>query len=253
MPAPAIPVIKAPLIEVFSSLQGEGVLIGARQVFVRFAKCNLNCDYCDTPFEPGMTCRIEAEPGSGQFVEHANPVALSEITHLVANWQHRSKHLHHSLVLTGGEPLLHAGILRQWLPDIAPILPVFLETNGTLAAELETVLSLIDLISMDIKGQSTTGVPTPWSDHERFIAVAGERLCQVKLVVDNNTPVSEVVEAARLIKSSAPDTPFILQPRTLPNGPALSGEQLLKLQAAASVEHRDVRIIPQIHPWLGVA
>ena len=37
------------LSEVFSSIQGEGLYVGDRHLFVRFAGCNLNCQYCDTP------------------------------------------------------------------------------------------------------------------------------------------------------------------------------------------------------------
>ena len=40
--------INAPIIEIFSTFQGEGSFIGKRQIFVRFAGCNLNCNYCDT-------------------------------------------------------------------------------------------------------------------------------------------------------------------------------------------------------------
>ena len=41
--------MKARIMEVFSSLQGEGVRLGERQIFVRFGGCNLQCDYCDEP------------------------------------------------------------------------------------------------------------------------------------------------------------------------------------------------------------
>lgn len=37
--------------EVYYTVQGEGVRVGIPQVFVRFAKCNLVCDFCDTEFE----------------------------------------------------------------------------------------------------------------------------------------------------------------------------------------------------------
>ena len=40
---------RADLIEVFSSYQGEGLFLGAKQIFIRFADCNLNCTFCDTP------------------------------------------------------------------------------------------------------------------------------------------------------------------------------------------------------------
>ena len=253
MHVPAIHVIEAPLIEVFSSMQGEGVLIGVRQVFVRFAECNLACAYCDTPFQPGPTCRIEKMPGSGEFSNHKNPINLANITRLISEWQHDCKETYHSIVLTGGEPLLHAGMLKDWLPEIKALLPVFLETNGTLVTELEMILPLVDMISMDIKGSSTTGVTTPWAVHAQFMKLAKERLCQVKLVVDSTTSDEEVLQAAMLVCQQAPETPFILQPRTLTTGPALGGRALLRLQQIAAEKHHDVRIIPQIHPFLGVA
>jgi organic radical activating enzyme len=233
-------------------MQGEGVLIGCRQVFVRFAECNLSCAYCDTPFQAGPVCQVESTPGTGTFTSHDNPVNLTELTGLISHWQHISNHVHHSVALTGGEPLLHADVLKEWLPAILPVLPIFLETNGTLPAELEKVLPLLEWISLDIKGSAVTGEPTPWRDHADFLALARERLCQVNLVVDSSTTNNELLEAARLVHRYAPDVPFILQPRTLASGPALSGHALLGLQAAAAAEHRDVRIIPQIHPWLGV-
>ena len=39
--------IKANIVEIFSSIQGEGLYIGERHLFIRFKDCNLNCTYCD--------------------------------------------------------------------------------------------------------------------------------------------------------------------------------------------------------------
>jgi len=74
----------------------------------------------------------------------------------------------------------------------------------------------------------------------------------VKFVIDQSTTEDELLEAARLVNRHAPTTPFVLQPRTVASNPVLDGKALMELQVIASAEHRHVRIIPQIHPWLGV-
>ena len=74
--------------EVFYSLQGEGILTGMPSAFIRFAGCNLNCAWCDTSY-------ASWDPESKEWTEEA---VLSEI----------EKYNTEYVVLTGGEPTIHA-------------------------------------------------------------------------------------------------------------------------------------------------
>lgn len=38
----------ARLIQVFSAIQGEGLKVGTRQIFIHFAQSDLRCHYCDS-------------------------------------------------------------------------------------------------------------------------------------------------------------------------------------------------------------
>lgn len=248
---PVTPVTDLLLIEVFSSLQGEGVFIGRRQLFVRLAGCNLACAYCDTDFSAAPTWHAETAPGGTGLQEYANPASPVFLIELIRNWQ-TPYPVHHSLALTGGEPLLQSRELTAWLPSVSEILPVFLETNGTLAKELGALLPFLSWISMDIKLTSTTGTPTPWEAHAAFLRSAGGKVCQVKMVVDAMTTEAEVTEAAGFVARHGAGIPLILQPKTAGGRPEVMGGRLLSLQSAAAREHRNVLVIPQVHPFLAL-
>lgn len=248
---PATPATELRLIEVFSSLQGEGLFVGRRQLFVRLAECNLACAYCDTDFSAPPAWRGECAPGGEEERTHRNPVSAEFLTTLVRDWQTQFP-VHHSLALTGGEPLVQGQALAEWLPAACEILPVFLETNGTLPEPLERLLPFISWISMDLKLAGTSGAPTPWDVHSAFLSLARPKACQVKVIVDAGTTREELVEAARFVARHAPEVPLVLQPKTVAGRPSLVGRPLLALQAAAAREHAATLVIPQVHPLLGL-
>jgi organic radical activating enzyme len=244
----------AQLVELFSSIQGEGMIVGLRQVFLRFHGCNLACDYCDTPVpSPPTDCLLEQTPGARDFISIANPVSLELIADHLAKWQGEHPGIHHSLSITGGEPLLHHRLLQSWLPVLAPIILLYLETNGVLAEELATVITHLSLIGMDIKLPSTSGCGDLWERHRLFLEVAQQKPLFVKVVVDDTTEAAEVARAATLIAEVNRAIPLIIQPLTRNDGSiALSPPHMLTLQESAASRLDEVRVIPQIHKGLGI-
>ncbi len=123
--------MKAPSIEIFSSFQGEGVLIGQRQIFVRFAGCNLNCAYCDTKNS------ISKKEGTLMTPEEV----VSKIESILTPDCH-------TISFTGGEPSLYP----EFINEVSKLtdLEIMLETNGTLPANIGLIDNL-DIVSLDIK------------------------------------------------------------------------------------------------------
>lgn len=232
------------IIELFSSVQGEGKYVGCRQIFLRLTGCNLTCPFCDTDFSISSHpfCQVESQPGSHVFKRLCNPVPFEV---LIREVQSLLQVPHHSLSLTGGEPLLHTPFIRAIAETLD--IPIFLETNGTLYRELEEVLPYISHISMDIKLPHLVGTDT-LERHEAFLQVAKRIDCYVKIVVADQTTDEALMEALCLVERIAPDMLVILQPVTPYNGiRAASPERMLELQAVALRYLRDVRIIPQTH------
>ena len=100
-----------PISETFYSIQGEGVLAGVPSFFVRLSGCNLRCAWCDTPY--------------ASWRPEGSPVAVSD---LLA--QARASGARHA-VLTGGEPMLFAGLVPLAAGLRAAGMHVTIETAGT--------------------------------------------------------------------------------------------------------------------------
>ena len=233
------------IIEIFSSIQGEGKYVGCRQVFLRLEGCNLNCTYCDTDSKAGThpNCIVEEGAGTYHLVPYPNPISPERAAELVA--LAAAGVPHQALSITGGEPLLHASFIRALAPHVH--LPIYLETNGTLYAELKKCIDCVAGISMDIKLPSVTAHPV-WDAHVRFLEIAKVKDTWIKIVVAAESPDSEIDTAVRLVADTAPETMLILQPVT-PCGGCMkpSSEQLLKWQETALRRLANVRVIPQTH------
>lgn len=229
---------KAEITEIFSSIQGEGIFIGARQVFVRFKKCNMECVFCDTT-------------NDAPAKEYSPIQLMREVRSL-----EEAKGVHHSVSLTGGEPLVYSDFLAEFLPMLKKeSLKSYLETNGTLPDKLKEVIEFVDIIAMDFKLPSSTGERAYWKEHLEFLKIAKRKKVFVKAVVTPDTKKSDIEEAVSLIKAVNKNIPFIMQPATpIKNFDKDIGESRLFefLDIALKNEVENSRVIPQVHKVLGV-
>lgn len=254
---------KARLIEIFSAIQGEGLNVGTRQIFIRFAICDLRCHFCDSAhtWQAPPTCSIEKTPGRRDFETHPNPVTLP----MLLEWVERQNQpgLHDSISLTGGEPLLHAPFLVEFLPQVRDTtgLPIYLETGGHRPEQLAMVLPYLDSVGMDIKLPSVSG-ESHWQAHSEFLQHCYDSRVEVfvKLIVSSQTNPAELEQTAELVAACSPAIPLFLQPVTsidlsekLGSAPVLapSPEQVLGWQALMKRHLKQVRVVPQTHKMIG--
>jgi organic radical activating enzyme len=222
---------RARMVEVFSSLQGEGPFVGERQIFVRLGGCNLHCDYCDEP---------DTIP-----IPSGKVWTLARIQSAILRLHKKRKH--RSISWTGGEPLLHPAILAplmKWVRGLG--LRNYLETNGTLPAAMRALAPLCDVVSMDIKLSSSTGRDT-FSLHEAFLRETPKETF-VKVVLTSRTTDAEWRKVLSLVKSAPRKVALVLQPAT-PFGGALPIDpaRCLRFEDAARRVARDVSVVPQWH------
>lgn len=97
------------VVEIFDSIDGEGIRTGQAVTFIRLAGCNLRCSYCDTEYAISYD--------NCEFEEMAIPQILERV------------HFKY-VTLTGGEPLIHKGVKDLIFALTDKGIEVNIETNG---------------------------------------------------------------------------------------------------------------------------
>jgi len=222
--------MKAKIAEIFESVQGEGLYLGEKQIFVRFFNCNLSCTYCDTKPD--------------RFMEYEPQELFEEIK------LYRDKY--HSVSFTGGEPLLCKDFLKEVLELTSGYgHRHYLETNGTLSFELEELIDWIDVVAMDLKLPSSTGMGNLWHMHRRFLKVASKKEVFLKMIICESTLEEDLREGMSLIKEISPSSVLVLQPNSYENQRVLR-EKLAHFRGIANREKVTTCVIPQIHKIMGM-
>ena len=262
--APADPASQGHLSEMFCSIQGEGLLVGERQIFVRTAGCVATCSWCDTVYSKVQTPRFVIHDGNPK-PWRPNPVSLDDVVMDVVAMA--KAHAPVSTVsITGGEPLEQPGFVAGLARSLREKgFCIYLETAGLHADALATVIEDVDVIAADVKLFSATGVDHR-DAHRAFLRVlrgsvfdparADARTAFVKVIVDPTATIAEIEAAARLVAECSRRLPMVIQPESRALFARDTREPLLALveagARAASVHLDSVRVIPQTHKVLHV-
>jgi len=217
--------------EIFSSIQGEGIYFGHKQVFVRFSGCNLACGYCDTEFE--------------KFEEYDSESLLKKIESYGPDFS--------CVSFTGGEPLGQKDFLKESLRLVKEKgYQTYLETNGTIPAALSEVIDAVDIVAMDIKLPSSSGFADDcWKQHYDFLNIAKVKDVFVKAVVGVHTSVEDFLKMLDLFKSLDYHGALVIQPNSRESGERLN-EKLALFKKLCADYLIPSCVIPQLHKLIGV-
>jgi len=216
--------------EIFESMQGEGIYLGERQIFVRLFGCNLDCSFCDTRFF--------------RFKQYQPQELVTELLSFGDTY--------HSVSFTGGEPLLQKDFLKETLKlSRSAGFKNYLETNGTLPDELSEVIDLVDIVSMDFKLPSSTGEGDLWQKHRRFLEVSSARDVFVKAVINQSTVEEDILRAIEVITTVNPTVVLVLQPDSRVES-ALLKKKIDNFKGICTRNNIITCVIPQVHKIVGV-
>lgn len=234
--------MKVRLFEIFTSVEGEGILYGTKTLFVRLAGCPFTCFYCDTKDS------LPLDSGTEYTIEEANQLVDSNL-----------KNQTYKVNFTGGDPLIQheaVALLAKHIQDKK--IPTYLESSCFDIDRFNHVLPFIDIVKIEFKTKDSDFVDS--KHYEKLIthtmkclesSVHAKKTTYIKIVVSSKTQLNEFEELVNqifnIISKDNIDG-FIIQPTYGVSEPSL--DLLLNLYDIVYPHYIDVRVVPQLHKFI---
>lgn len=235
--------MKVRIFEIFTSIEGEGILYGTKTLFVRLAGCPFTCFYCDTK---------EALPP-----ESGTEYSISEACKLIGKSLHNNTF---KVNFTGGDPLIQHDAVLELAKYVKSLkIPTYLESSCFDSERFERVIPFIDYVKIEFKTLDSDFVDS--KHYDKLVqnsleclktSLAKKKTTYIKIVVSSKTKLDSFKELVRRIFdtiSSEDISGFIIQPTYGVAEPNL--EQLMEFYDVAFPNYHNVRVVPQLHKLIG--
>ncbi len=235
--------MKVRLFEIFTSVEGEGILYGTKTLFVRLAGCPFTCFYCDTKES------LPLDSGTEYSIEDANKLIDSNL-----------KKQTYKVNFTGGDPLIQheaVALLAKHIQEKK--IPTYLESSCFDVDRFDHVLPFFDIVKIEFKTKDSDFVDA--KHYDKFIghtmkclqsSVKSKKTTYIKIVVSSKTQPNEftklVKEIFDIVSKDDLDG-FIIQPTYGISEPSL--DLLLELYDLVYPYFIDVKVVPQLHKFIG--
>lgn len=205
----------------FFTLQGEGPFAGQPALFIRLAKCNLACSFCDTFFDDGdwMTFEQISSKARETVMKYWSDQQLTvpewvlyKTPSPMGNGIMEINGLKVVLVVTGGEPLLQKNLMDYLNFAKYEFSAMQIESNGTVNQDVPEHVTLV----CSPKCAEKNGVATKYLAPTKLIL---DRADSLKFVMsaDKDSPYSEVPEWAHAWKAANKERQVFVSPMNIYN------------------------------------
>ena len=235
---------RARVSEIFTSIEGEGIFVGKKTMFIRLSGCHLKCRWCDTKYA------LPLDSGTDYQIDEIKDLIIKELRPFT-----------YKVNFTGGEPLLQTEAVIELADFIKKQtnLKTYMESSCFDSELFSKVLPYIDICKIEFKTDDSNVVEDEEYDNLLLneircleLAVESNKATYIKIVVTNSTNLESfknlVYKISKRIKPSD-ILGFIIQPSFGIDQPTVN--KLLDTYDIVEPMFPEVRIIPQLHKEIG--